>query len=163
MNTNGRRACMLALSLGAVVAVVATATVAPAAAAAGSGTTYTVKTVKMQGSVWIAGGGKAMSPGHLSAGNRLFETDAVRRDDGPKGVFVGTVLVASPGTVAAGRAVGLMRGVYRFGDGDLYVDGVLSFASSAGTGVVVGGTGTYAGARGTFTATEAKVVLHVLA
>jgi hypothetical protein len=163
MKMNGRRACKLALSLSAVVAVVATVMVTPAEAAGGSGKTYTVKTVKTEGSVWIAGGGKAMSPGHLSAGNRLFETGAVRRDDGMKGVFVATVMVASPGTVAAGRAVGLMRGVYRFANGDIYVDGFLSFAHSSGTGVVVGGTGAYAGARGTFTATDADDVLHLLA
>jgi hypothetical protein len=162
MKMNVRRACMLALSLGAVVAVVATVSVAPAGAAARSGKTYIVKTSKMQGSVWIAGGGKAMSPGHLSAGNRLFETNAVRRDDGVKGVFVGTVIVASPGTVAAGRAIGMMRGVYRFGNGDIYVDGILSFARSSGTGVVVGGTGAYVGAHGTFTASEAQDVLHLL-
>ena len=162
MKMNGRRGYMLALSLGAVVAVVATVSVAPAGAAGGSGTTYTVKTVKMQGSVWIAGGGKALSRGHLSAGNRLFETNAVRRDDGVKGVFVGTVMVASPGTVAAGRAIGMMRGVYRFGNGDIYVDGILSFARSSGTGVIVGGTGAYVGAHGTFTATEAEDVLHLL-
>ena len=159
MNMNVRRACMV----GAVAAVVAMAGVLPAGAATGGAKTYTMKTLETQGSVWIAGGGKAMSPGHLSAGNRLFETNAVRRDDGLKGVFVGTVLVASPGTVAAGRAVGLMRGVYRFGNGDIYVDGILSFARSSGTGVVVGGTGAYAGAHGTFTATETQDVLHLLA
>jgi hypothetical protein len=163
MKTNGRRACLLALSLSAVVTVIATVLVASAVAAGGNGRTYTVTTVKMQGSVWIAGGGKAMSRGHLSAGNRLFETDAVRRDGGLKGVFVGSVTVASPGTVSAGRAVGLMRGVYRFGNGDIYVDGFVSFASSSGTGVVVGGTGAYAGAHGTFTSTEAKAALHLLA
>jgi len=163
MKTNVRRACMRALSLSAVVAAIATVLVASAAAAGGAGRTYTVTTVKMQGSVWIAGGGKPMSRGHLSAGNRLFETDTVRRDGGLKGVFVGTVIVASPGTVSAGRAVGLMRGIYRFGDGDIYVDGFVSFANSSGTGVVVGGTGAYAGAHGTFASTETKVALHLLA
>jgi hypothetical protein len=163
MKMNGRRACMLALSLSAVVTVVATVLVASAGAAGGSGKTYTLKTVKTQGSVWIAGGGKSMSPGHLSAGNRLFETNAIRRDDGVKGVFVGTVTVASPGTVAAGRAVGLMRGVYRFADGDIYVDGFVSFGRPSGTGVIVGGTGAYADAHGTFNSSDARDVLHLLA
>ncbi|MEP6813237.1 MAG: hypothetical protein ABI990_09630 [Actinomycetota bacterium] len=162
MKMNSRHAWMLAASVSVVVGVVATVLLAPAGAAGGSGRTYTVKTVKAQGSVWIAGGGKTMSPGHLSAGNRLLETNAVRRDDGVKGVFVATVMVASPGTVAAKRAVGLMRGVYRFGDGDIYVDGFVSFARPSGTGVVVGGTGAYEGVLGTFTSTEAKDVLHLL-
>ncbi|MDP9255465.1 MAG: hypothetical protein M3Q31_02750 [Actinomycetota bacterium] len=161
MLLNGRNAWLLVASLGVVVAVIATVLVVPAGAA-GGGRMYTVRTVKVQGSVWIAGGGKTMSPGHLSAGNRLFESNAVRRDDGVKGLFVATVMIASPGTVAAKRAVGLMRGVYRFGDGDIYVDGFVSFAGPSGTGVVVGGTGAYKGIGGTFTSTEAKDVLRLL-
>ena len=91
----------------------------------------------------------------------LFEMDAIRRDDGVKGVFVATVVVASPGTIAAKRAVGLMRAVYRFADGDLYVDGFVSFARPSGSGVIVGGTGAYVGAQGTFASTEARDVLHL--
>ena len=112
----------------AVVAAIASVPLVPALAAGGSGRTYTVRTVAERGSVWIAGGGKTMSPGRLSAGNRLFETNAVRRSDGLKGMFVATVMIASPGTVPAKHAVGLMRGVYRFRDGDIYVDGFVSFA-----------------------------------
>ena len=161
MRIKDRHVWMLAASLGIVVAVVATILLVPAGAA-GSGRTYMVKTVKTLGSVWIAGGGAKMTPGHLSAGNRLFETNAVRRDDGVKGVFIGTVMIMSPGTVAAERAVGLMRAVYRFGDGDIYVDGIASFAHPSGTGVVVGGTGAYTGVHGTITSTEAKDVLRLL-
>src|SRR5919198_1312 len=128
MKLHSRHAWIVAASLSVVVAVVATILLSPAGAA-GGGRTYTVKTVKAEGSLWIAGGGKTMSPGHLSAGNRLFETNAVRRDDGVKGVFVATVMVASPRTVAAKRAIGLMRGVYRFGDGDIYVEGFVAFAA----------------------------------
>ena len=149
-------------SLAVIVVVIAAVPLVPAVAAGGSGRTYTVKTVAVRGSVWIAGGGKTMSPGRLSAGNRLFETNAVRRNDGVTGVFVATVMIASPGTVSAKRAIGLMRGVYRFGDGDIYVDGFVSFARPAGTGVVVGGTGAYEGATGTVTSTEAKDVLRLL-
>ena len=162
MKMNSRHRWMPSAFLSVLVAAVATALLASTGAAGGSGRTYMVKTVKIEGSMWIAGGGKTMSPGHLSAGNRLFETNAVRRDDGVKGVFVATVVVASPGTVAAKRAVGLMRGVYRFGDGDIYVDGFVSFARPSGTGVVVGGTGAYDGVHGTFTSTEAKDVLHLV-
>lgn len=121
-----------------------------------------MKTVKTEGSVWITGGGVKMSPGRLIAGDRLFETNDIRREDAANGVFVATVFVASPGTVPAKRAIGLMRGIYGFRDGDIYVDGVVSFAGPAGTGVIVGGTGACAGSRGTFTSTEEKDVLHPL-
>jgi hypothetical protein len=160
INLNTRRVWVLAASLSALGAVVATITLAPAGAAGGA-KTYTLRTTAQQGSVWIAGGGKVMRPGRLSAGNRLFETNAVRRDDGRKGLFIGTVVVASPGTVAAKSAIGLMRGVYRFADGDVYIDGFVSFARPSGSGVIVGGTGAYVGVRGTFTSTEAKDVLHL--
>ena len=157
-----RRARIVVAVLSLVVAIVATVLLSSAGAEGSSGRTYTVKTTKVTGSLWIAGGGKAMSPGHLSAGNRLFETNAVRRDDGVKGVFVATVMVASPRTVAAKRAIGLMRGVYRFGDGDIYVEGFVAFAAPSATGVIVGGTGAYRGVHGTFTSTEAKDVLRLL-
>ena len=157
-----RRGRSLIASL-ALVAFIVSVPLVPAIAAGGSGRTFTVRTITERGSVWIAGGGKTMRPGRLSAGNRLFETDAVRRSDGLKGVFIATVMIASPGTVPAKRAVGLMRGVYRFGDGDIYVDGFVSFAGPAGTGIVVGGTGAYEGVTGTFTSNEAKDVLHLLA
>jgi hypothetical protein len=162
MKLNIRNATSRVAFLTVVVAVIATALVVPAASAGDGGRTQTVRTVKVRGSGWIAGGGKMMSPGHLSAGNRLFETSTVRRDDGATGVVVATVMVASPGTVSAKRAVGLMRAVYRFGDGDIYVDGFVSFARPSGTGVVVGGTGAYKGVTGTFTSTEAKDVFHLL-
>jgi hypothetical protein len=150
-----------ALAVGACVAVVTALVLVPAEAEGASGRMYTVTTTKQQGSVWIAGGGKAMRPGRLSAGNRLFETNAVRRNDGMKGVFIASVTIASPGTVAANSAVGLVSGLYRFADGDVYVDGVVSFAGPSGSGVITGGTGAYAGMRGTFTSTEAKDILHL--
>lgn len=147
----------------AAVGVCAAAAVAAAAdtGQVDQGTTYTVKTLKTRGSSWIAGGGKPMREGRLSPGNRLLETADVRRSDGVKGVFVGTVMVASPRTVAAGLAVGMMRAVYRFGDGDIYVDGFVRFGRPSATGVIVGGTGAYRGARGTYSATEAMDVLSL--
>jgi hypothetical protein len=162
MSRTIRRASMVGVSVSALVAVLATIVLAPAGASDTSSTTYTIKTVKTRGSVWIAGGGKSMREGRLSAGNRLLETNDVRRDDGAEGSFVGTVMVASPRTLAAPRAVGLMRGVYRFADGDIYVDGFVKFSAPSGTGVIVGGTGAYRGARGTFTSTEARDVLSLL-
>jgi hypothetical protein len=151
-----------------VVAAVCVGALAGAALAAAPGgaqqsaRTYTITTLKTRGSTWIAGGGKAMRVGRLNPGNRLLETSDVRRDDGVKGTFVGTVMVASPRTVAAKRAIGMMRGVYRFGDGDIYVDGFVTFARPSATGVIVGGTGAYRGARGTVSSTEAKDVLDLL-
>ena len=102
MKLTERRGWVVAASLSAVAVVASVASAS--AGAAGGGKTYVLKTTAQRGSVWIAGGGKAMRPGRLSAGNRLFETDAVRRDDGVTGVFVATVVVASPGTVAAKTA-----------------------------------------------------------
>jgi hypothetical protein len=153
---------LVAVAAVGVCAVAGAALVADSGRAQQSGRTYTITTLKTRGSVWIAGGGKAMRPGRLNPGNRLLETNDVRRDDGVKGRFVGTVMVASPRTVAAKRAVGMMRAVYRFGDGDIYVDGFVTFARPSGTGVIVGGTRAYRGARGTFTSTEAKDVLQLL-
>jgi hypothetical protein len=152
----------LAVAAVGVCAVAGAALVADPGRAQQSGRTYTVTTLNTRGSVWIAGGGKAMRVGRLNPGNRLLETNNVQRDDGAKGVFVGTVMVASPRTVAAKRAVGMMRGVYRFGDGDVYVDGFVTFARPSATGVIVGGSGAYQGARGTFSSTEAKDVLNLL-
>jgi hypothetical protein len=153
---------LVAVAAVAACAVAGAGLVADAGRAQQSGRTYTITTLKTRGSVWIAGGGKAMRVGRLNPGNRLLETSDIRRDDGVKGGFVGTVMVATPRTVAAKRAVGMMRGVYRFGDGDIYVDGFVTFARPSATGAIVGGTGTYRGARGTFTSTEAKDVLALL-
>jgi hypothetical protein len=150
------------VAVAGVLGVAGAALLADAGHAQQSGRTYTITTLKTRGSVWIAGGGKVMRVGRLSPGNRLLETNEIRRDDGVKGVFVGTVMVASPRTVAAQRAVGLMRAVYRFGDGDIYVDGFVTFARPSGTGVIVGGTGAYRGARGTVAVTEEKDVLQLL-
>jgi hypothetical protein len=162
MKIKVRPTWLLAVAAGVAVAVVAMVQRAPTGAAGTSGRAYTVKTVREQGSVWITGGGKTMRPGRLSAGNRLLETNAVRRDDGVEGLFVATVMVASPRTVSAQRAIGLMRAVYRFADGDIYVEGFVSFAGPSGSGVIVGGTGSYRGARGTFKTTEVEDVLRLL-
>ena len=153
---------LFAVAAVGVCALAGAALVADAGRAQQPGRIYTITTLKTRGSVWIAGGGKAMRVGRLNPGNRLLETGDVRRDDGVKGVFVGTVMVASPRTVAADRAVGMMRAVYRFGDGDIYVDGFVRFARPSATGVIVGGTGAYRGARGTFASTEGRDVLHLL-
>jgi hypothetical protein len=153
---------LVAVAAVGVCAVAGAALVADAGRAQQSGRTYTITTLKTRGSVWIAGGGKAMRVGRLNPGNRLLETNDVRRDDGVTGVFIGTVMVASPRTAAAKRAVGMMRAVYRFGDGDIYVDGFVTFARPSATGVIVGGTDAYRGARGTVVSTEAKDVLQLL-
>ncbi len=153
---------LIAAVAAAACAVTGAALVADSGRAQQPGRTYTITTLKTRGSVWIAGGGKAMREGRLNPGNRLLETNDIRRDDGVTGVFVATVMVASPRAVAAQRAVGLARAVYRFGDGDIYVDGFVTFARPSATGAIVGGTGAYRGARGTFTSTEAKDVLNLL-
>jgi hypothetical protein len=153
---------LVAVAAVGVCAVAGAALVADTGRAQQSGRTYTITTLKTRGSVWIAGGGKAMRVGRLNPGNRLLETNEIRRDDGVKGDFIGTVMVASPRTVAAERAVGMMRAVYRFGDGDIYADGFVTFARPSATGVIVGGTGAYRGAHGTVASTEAQDVLRLL-
>jgi hypothetical protein len=55
-----------------------------------------------------------------------------------------------------------MSSAFAIRDGDIYVDGVVSFAGLAGSGVIVRGTGAYAGLRGSFTSTEEQDVLHLL-
>jgi hypothetical protein len=157
-----RRLLAVAAAVSCAAAAAALVTETESGRAQQGDRTYTITTLKTRGSVWIAGGGKAMRIGRLNPGNRLLETNDIRRDDRVKGVFVGTVMVASPRTVAAKRAVAMMRGVYRFSDGDIYVDGFVTFARPSATGVIVGGTRAYRGARGTFTSTEAKDVLHLL-
>jgi hypothetical protein len=157
-----RRSTWLLLSSICALAAVSAIVALPRAGAATGTRTYIVKSLRTEGSVWIAGGGEPMKEGFLSAGNRLFETNIVRRGDGVRGVFVATVVVASPGTVAADHAVGLANGVYRFHDGQIFVEGFVSFAQPSATGVIVGGTGRFRGARGTFSSTEARDVLRVL-
>jgi hypothetical protein len=130
--------------------------------AGNAGKTYTVKTVKTLGSTWVAASPKGMTMGHLSAGDRLFETNDILRDGSVKGVFIGTVTVVSPRTVSANRAIGIIRAVYRFADGDLYVDGVVAFSTTAGSGVIVGGTGAYLGARGTLKSGGSTDTLQLL-
>lgn len=75
------------------VCAVAGVTLFADAGHAQSGRTFTITTLKTRGSVWIAGGGKAMKVGRLNPGNRLLETNDIRRGDGVKGVFVGTVML----------------------------------------------------------------------
>ena len=85
MKLKSRHAWTLAASLGVLVAIAAVLLVAAAGAAGSGDKTYTITAVKTRGSVWIAGGGKAMNPGRLNPGNRLLETNEIRRDDGVKG------------------------------------------------------------------------------
>jgi hypothetical protein len=126
------------------------------------GKTHTITTVKTQGSVWVAATAKGMKAGRLSPGDRLFETNDILRDGRVKGVFIGTATVVSPRTGPAGRAIGMVRGIYRFADGDLYVEGVVSFSTTAGSGAIIGGTGAYQGARGTLRSNGSKEVLQIL-
>jgi hypothetical protein len=151
----------------AAVVVVLTGTVAglvraDPSSATNAGKTYTVKTVKTLGSTWVAASPKGMTTGHLSPGDRLFETNDILRDGSVKGVFIGTVTVVSPRTVSANRAVGMVRAIYRFADGDLYVDGVVAFSTGAGSGVIVGGSGAYEGARGILKSDESTDTLQLL-
>jgi hypothetical protein len=127
-----------------------------------AGKTYTITTVRTRGSVWVAAAPEGMKVGRLSPGDRLIETNDILRDGHVKGLFIGTAMVASPRPVAAKHAVGMIRGIYRFADGDLYVDGVVSFGTTAGSGVIVGGTGAYEGARGSLQSDGSKEKLRLV-
>ncbi len=151
--------------IAAAIVVAATAAVlllAGPSSARDAGKTYRITTVKTRGSVWVGAAPKGMTVGRLSPGDRLVETNDILRDGRVKGLFIGTAMVASPRTVAAKQAIGVLRAIYRFADGDLYVDGVVSFGTVTGSGAIVGGTGAYAGARGTIEANSSKDVLHLL-
>lgn len=145
-----------------LASVAAILVLAAPSSARDAGKTYTITTVRTRGSVWVAAAPKGMRVGRLSPGDRVVETNDILRDGRVKGVFMGTAMVASPRTVAASHAVGMLRGIYRFADGDLYVDGVVSFGTTAGSGVIVGGTGAYEGAHGTLASDGSKEVLHLL-
>lgn len=66
-----------------------------------SGRTYTITTLKTRGSVWIAGGGKAMRFGRLNPGNRPSATDVIV---GGTGAYRG-----ARGTVASTEAKDVLR------------------------------------------------------
>lgn len=157
-----RSGLMLAAAASAVLGAIVVLLLAAPGSARNTGKTYTITTVKTRGSIWVAATQKGMRPGRLSPGDRVFETSDVLRDGRVKGVFIGTATVASPRTVAAGRAIGMVCGIYRFADGDLYVEGVVAFSTTAGSGVIVGGTGAYQGAQGTEKSNGSKDVLQLL-
>jgi hypothetical protein len=166
VKVNTRSGGLSAVAAAAAVLVVAGAAAVLLLAAPSSarnvGKTYTITTVRTRGSVWVAATPQGMRVGRLSPGDRLVETNDILRDGRAKGVFIGTAMVASPRTVAASHALGMIRAIYRFADGDLYVDGLVSFATTAGSGVIVGGTGAYQGAQGTLKSDGSKDVLQLL-
>ena len=146
-------------------AVLATATamvVAAPSSASTSGTTYTITTVKTLGTKWLDVAPKGITKGRFSPGDQLVETNDILRDGRVHGEFVGSATIVSPGIASPTQAVGMIRATYRFPDGDLYVDGWVSFATTAGSGAIVGGTGAFVGARGTLKTEGSKDILHLL-
>jgi len=93
-------------------------------------------------------GPRGMRQGKFSLGDRLTLSQVVTHD-GVKGTFTAVATVSTPGRVAAPKANSIVTAVLHFPEGDLYLEGVSSFADDTGSGAVVGGTGAYAGARGT--------------
>ena len=103
---------LVAVAAVGVCAVAGAALVADAGQAH-PGRTYTIKTLKTRGSVWIAGGGKAMRVGRLSPGNLTDFVLARSGDAGEKPALIDgpsgrTITYAQLGesvrTVAAGLA-----------------------------------------------------------
>jgi hypothetical protein len=127
-----------------------------------AGKTYTITTVKTVGTGWLDAEPKGVTKGRFSPGDQVIETNKILRDGRVKGVFVGSAMVASPGIVSSARAVGMIRAIYRFADGDLYVEGVVAFSTTAGSGVIVGGTRAYEGARGTMESDGSKELLRLM-
>src|SRR4051794_1631291 len=94
-----------------------------------TGETFTITTVKTVGTGWLDVEPKGVTKGHFSPGDQVIETNEILRDGRVKGVFLGSAMVASPGIVSSARAVGMIRAIYRFADGDLYVEGVVAFST----------------------------------
>jgi hypothetical protein len=136
---------------------------AGSSSARNTGKTYTITTVRTLGTRWLDAQPKGVTKGRFSPGDQVIETNDILRDGRVKGVFMGSAMVASPGIVSSTRAVGMIRAIYRFADGDLYVEGVVAFSTTAGSGVIVGGTGAYQGARGTMKSDGSKELLRLIA
>lgn len=151
-----------AVAAAVLAGVAALLLLAAPSSARNTGKKYTITTLKTQGNAWVAATAKGMKAGRLSPGDRLFETNDILRDGRVKGVFIGTATVVSPRTVPAGRAIGMVRGIYRFADGDLYVEGVVSFSTIAGSGAIVGGTGGVSGRAGHAQVERVEGVLQIL-
>ena len=147
-----RRRTIAAVSAGAA-ALAAAAVFAGAPHAQSAPRVLLVKEVGQPAIVLDDIGPKGMRTGKLSLGDRLVISQPVTRD-GTKGTLTGVVTVSTAGRVAAPRAHGSVSAVYRFLDGDLYLEGVTNFRDDSGSAAVVGGTGVYAGARGTLESTK---------
>lgn len=162
MKVNTRSKWLSGIVASVLVGSAAVLLLAAPSSARNTDKTYTITTVKTLGTGWLDAAPKGVTKGRFSPGDQVIETNDILRDGRVKGVFVGSAMVASPGIASSARAVGMIRAIYRFADGDLYVDGMVAFSTTAGSGVIVGGTGAYEGARGTMKSDGSKELLHLV-
>jgi hypothetical protein len=105
---------------------------------------------------------KGIGRGRGSLGDQFFVGGPIRRQDGVRGYLQATFTVGER-RVALARSKGLLTGVYRFPDGDIFLQARITFDDvDTDRGAIVGGTGAYAGARGTIESDKTHDVLHLL-
>jgi hypothetical protein len=153
-----RRLAAAALVSAGAVAVVA---VAPGNAQP-SGTTITITTGAERLSM-LDVAPKGVARGRVSLGDHVFVSAPIRPDGGTRGRFTGVFTVGNPHTVRIDRGRGLLSGVYRLADGDIYIQATATFDDGdEDHGAVVGGTGAYAGARGTVDSSKTHDVIRLI-
>jgi hypothetical protein len=106
---------------------------------------------------------KGITGGRASLGDQVFVSASIRSDGGASGTFTGVFTVGNARPVRIDRTSGLLSGVYRLPDGDIFVQASATFDDGdEDHGAVVGGTGAYAGARGTVDSSGSRDLVHLL-
>jgi hypothetical protein len=127
-----------------------------------TGRTYTITYGEMRQSM-LDVAPKGMGRGRVSLGDHVFVSGAVWRDGAVSGTLQAVFTVGNARPIRIDRASGLISGVYRLADGDIYLQASATFDDTdTDHGAVVGGTGAYAGARGTIDSSAARDVVHLL-
>jgi hypothetical protein len=160
MSFASRRSAAMATAALAVAGIGA-ALVADSGRAQDAGRTFTITYGKTAGAMHDIAP-KGVGRGRASLGDQFFVSAAVRRQDGARGRLQATYTV-SERKVRLVRSTGQITGMYRFADGDIFVEADSSFDDvDTDRGAIVGGTGAYAGARGTIESDKTHDVLHLL-
>jgi hypothetical protein len=127
-----------------------------------AGKTYTITYGKTRLSM-LDVAPKALARGRASLGDQVFVSAPVRRDGAVSGTLEAGFTVGNARPTRIDRASGMISGVYRLADGDIYFQASASFDDTdEDHGAVVGGTGAYAGARGTMDSTKSHDVVHLV-
>ena len=143
------------------LAAVLVAVVADSGRAQAPGATYTITYGKTAGMLDDLRP-KGIERGRVSLGDQFFAASRITRQDGVSGSMLVTYTAGDLKPVAAGRSRGLISGVYRFPDGDLFVSAGATFDDGdTDRGAITGGTGAYQGARGTVESGKAQDVIRL--